>query len=168
MKPAAIILTVSVCVLTISCDKRKIDPAESFKTFATSFHSAAQQQLKQPWDGEYGPATTRMMAIVFDKYEIDVKKTDSLISPYAGIIRFKAQQTDENQKSLVAMFGFPVTATFAYQDEKWVLKSAIVTDIGFSAGDGFFQSDLMQASDSSTVKAICERLRAASEQSGGK
>ena len=169
-----VILTASLFVIGVACDKQegsKPAPAESFKTFAASFHSAAQEKLSQTWDGEItGDTSMRMMLVVFAKYEIDVKKTDSLISPYTGIIQFNAQQADESKKSLGGLWWrFPVTATFAYQDEKWVLKSAIVTDNGFCVGSGvFFTSDLMQPTDSATVKAVRERLRAASEQAGGK
>ena len=59
-----------------------------------------------------------------------------------------------------------MTATFAFQDGKWVLKSATVTNDGFSTGDGYFQSDLMLPATLRPVKAVRQRLKAAAQKAG--
>ena len=108
------VVVASACLLAIACDKKPekssdggsgaassevADPAGSFKAFAASFHSAARTELEQPWDGEFGSGSLKMSLFVFNKYDVDVRKTDSLISPYLGVLNFKAQQADD-QRSL--------------------------------------------------------------------
>lgn len=152
----------------------KPDPAESFKTFAAKFHAAAQGKLTGPanaWTEEiYGKPGKRML-VVFDKYEIDVKKTDSLISPYTGIIAAKVQQADEEQKTLPITWRVPLVLTFAYQENKWVLKSALIEQYWpFSNNydsEEFKNADIMQPQGYPPFKIIRDRLRAASQEAGG-
>lgn len=48
--------------------------------------------------------------------QYDVKKTDSIVSPYTGVLTFKRQIDPE-------VYDFVWTVTFAHQDGKWVGKS---------------------------------------------
>jgi hypothetical protein len=66
-------------------------------------------------------------------YTIDVRKTDSLVSPYVGVVTFgvtsyytachPTREEAEKDGNYPNTYDFEHRYTFSYQDDKWVLKS---------------------------------------------
>lgn len=52
-------------------------------------------------------------------YSFDVKKTDSLVSPYAGTVEYWLSRYEESAHKWPDS---KVTVSFAYQENKWVVK----------------------------------------------
>lgn len=60
-------------------------------------------------------------AELLEETEYDINKTDSIISPYTGIVKFYFNWYANNKFSSKQY----ILAKYAYQDGNWVLKSAL-------------------------------------------
>jgi hypothetical protein len=136
-----LLLIVAVC-LVAGCDSRSKsnadavkDPASDFKIFAGKFIP----HLKS----SYGNGDGRLIkaATFSDDFSFDVQKTDSLVSPYRGLLKVAAryQLTDS------VYYDGTDTLIFAMQDGKWVYKDHI-----FSGQ--FFLADIGADSDTSPLQ----------------
>jgi len=64
------------------------------------------------------------------QYGFDVKVTDSLVTPYTGVLNYKevilataehpTQKEAEQDNSFSPYLNIPLTFTYGYQDGKWV------------------------------------------------
>ncbi len=90
------------------------------------------------------------------------------MSPYLGIIKMNVQQVDGEYKTLPLTWRVPLVVTFAFQDSKWILKTAIIESYSPFNGDSALENaDVMQPQGNQAFKIIRDRLRMASEQAGG-
>jgi hypothetical protein len=54
------------------------------------------------------------------KYSYDIQKTDSIVSPYLGLVKYRLNWY-ANEKLFTDIY---IEATYAYQDGKWIFKDA--------------------------------------------
>jgi len=99
MKSVFAVLLSLVALFIFGCSSREQKALESFKPVVvylsgTNFNSG------------------------YSDFSYNVQKTDSLVSPFIGIITFKEDSSFENYKAYYAF-----TCHFAEQDGKWVHKS---------------------------------------------
>lgn len=122
-----------------SAELFRTDPVASFKTFSKGFVSAA---------GAAKLSDDRQMKIG-SGYSVDLKKTDSLVSPFVGTLEGDLVQYEHGRKvsdvSTIGKdrvrFSTRVRCTFAAQDGKWQMQDVEVNPWGGGwvsvLGDGF-------------------------------
>ena len=101
--------------------------AESFKSYAKHFIATKTVDVSYD-DGEYGGWHKLTVSPKAD-YKLDLRSTDSLLSPYVGTIEYNTARCitaywktkAEAQKDTACADQH--RDTYAYQDGKWVLKS---------------------------------------------
>jgi hypothetical protein len=86
----------------IAEDKQKLEP-----------------KLKQGKTQKYSDKTYTYTAELTDT-EYDIKKTDSIVTPYTGIVKYNLTWIAEGDR----LPGVHIEATYAYQDGQWVFKDA--------------------------------------------
>jgi hypothetical protein len=108
------------------------DVAKSFRAYiadyVASYKTDRREQVVQTSGG-----WSRQYFEVGSEYGIDVRKTDSLISPYVGVAEFaltmhytafhKTQAEAEADHRFVQSMSMEHRHTYAYQDGAWALKS---------------------------------------------
>ena len=97
------------------------DPTEHPDTCHTGT-SATKPPVKLAWRKEYTETVSQ--------YGFDVKVTDSLVTPYTGVLNYKevilataehpTQKEAEQDNSFSPYLNIPLTFTYGYQDGKWV------------------------------------------------
>jgi hypothetical protein len=144
-KPIGILLLLPLLLLGCSASKSKPpeDPVASFKRTVEDFLRIYKQSnleevfhierfedlVPEGWKKDYSE-------LVSDAYSVDVQKTDSLVSPYIGTLKFDTKMHFSNlQDSEKGARDTQIFAddsdpnvhnhvhTYAYQDGAWVVKS---------------------------------------------
>ena len=105
--------------------------AESFKSFARHFIATKTVNVTYD-DGEYG-GWHKLTVVPKADYKLDLRSTDSLLSPYIGTIEYKTARcvtaywkTKAEAQKDTACAGQEIWQgrdTYAFQDGKWILKS---------------------------------------------
>lgn len=136
MSRVAMLLAVSVCLALGACDQagspgssgasnQAGDPLASFKGFSQRFAERLKTEfdLSRAWiEEDVGDRVER--SLVFEgEPTIDVRRTDSLASPYTGQITMKARQVDKQGREVPGTWSQPIVFAFALQDQRWVVKS---------------------------------------------
>jgi hypothetical protein len=111
MKIIKIILLFAILLLA-GCSKPqntrvKVDPVESLKRIVENAGGADDLRGRTVWRN----------------VQYDVRKTDSLVSPYLGTIKadvYEYSKKEIEDNKYYDVFKFDIT--LAYQDDKWVLK----------------------------------------------
>lgn len=125
-RSVGILCMVVVASCLAGCDKGNAaqqDPVASFKAFSEKFVSHLRGAVPKH-ELELKPT-----------YAVDVQKTESLVSPYIGILRAQEWQ---------ALGWSDLTFKFASQDGKWVLKSAVAERFFESGRDSVPNFDILQ------------------------
>lgn len=118
------------------------DPVEQFRTFAKSVVSSAQIVVKDfEWEVKYDDALAELgikermgfgKAVarfeISDDYSIDVKKSDSLISPLVGVVKLKRRvvfmKMIDGKKDVPAAWSpHPIEIECGYRDSEWRIST---------------------------------------------
>lgn len=100
------------CLLLVGCGRSgPSDPKASFESYAKSLFP----NIKREFEALRGRNIGRLQ--IDDAYEIDVKRTDSLVSPYVGTLVVKGRSSQDG-----AEHRYMQRLQFARQDNRWVLK----------------------------------------------
>lgn len=102
------------------------DPAEVKRRFVQTINSA----IKKAEAGLKTPYKTKKLDGTFATYHAeytgemsyDIKKTDSLVSPYLGVVSWKILWYYNGQ---LVNGAFSLDAHYAYQDGQWVFKDLV-------------------------------------------
>ena len=144
------------------------DPKSSFEAMATRIMAGLQEKISLPITGEtpasidQGRSSYDYRCVVPGRYSMDVRKTDSLVTPYTGLLSVEIG---------ISRLGEPgwtrakMTFRCALQDDKWVLKSAHIIEgerAWESESDG---ADLLGIKDD-PERQIFRRVRAAFVEAG--
>jgi hypothetical protein len=80
-----------------------------------------EPRIKNPLKRQFGSKKDTYYAELTGEYSMDIKTTDSIISPFTGIVDYNIRWYANSR-----MVSFPVIikAIYAYQDGQWVFKSA--------------------------------------------
>jgi hypothetical protein len=97
-------------LLLTGCTKA---PDNAVKELEGAMKAFAAQATKWPRDGEIRVLYGYPAVAVLTNFTFDVRKTDSLVSPYLGIVKY-------------TLDGEPIEALFAYQDKQWILKDLCI------------------------------------------
>jgi len=94
------------------------DPAASFREFCSGFVAALEGSIFERYeDGELHRYRERALK---GQYRIDVRRTDSLISPFIGTLEMIPESSKDGSPFIdLAKRRY----TFAAQDGKWILSS---------------------------------------------
>lgn len=108
------------------------DVVKSFKAYVADY-VASYKTNRREHVVETSGGWSRQYFEVDPEFSIDVRKTDSLISPYLGVAEFlltmhytafhKTQAESEADHSFVQSMSMKHRHTYAYQDGAWALKS---------------------------------------------
>ena len=108
------------------------DVVASFKKYMTNYVASYKTDRREQVDHKSGGWSRKYFELGAD-YSIDVRKTDSLISPYAGFAELvltmhstafhKTQVEAETDHNFIESYSMKRRNTYAYQDGGWILKS---------------------------------------------
>jgi hypothetical protein len=167
--PSAFILTLVLALNLASpgCDRKPgaaaspADPVQSFEGFQKRFLDQLEPAFakERAWSEESGNGPVRRTIVIGRNGEGDVRKTDSLVSPYVATLRVKARQVDGESRTLAGTWTVPLTFSFACQQGKWVLMSAVIGD--YATEGRFFKDHDVTDGDTAAFRTIKERLNAA-------
>ena len=108
--PVRFLFFVFFLLAVVSGCTSKPSPLDEFKTLAAKFSS--QLAMAKFADGNVQVTMTN------SNFAYDVKKTDSLVSPFLAEFRFDCK----NEFDTGPVSHRKITARYAYQDGKWVYK----------------------------------------------
>lgn len=171
------LLTLAVCTSIVGCDRKATgeretaDPSAAFKTLSAAFVTHAKQAFdkERAWDEAVfdGSTTKRTLGIYADP-EIDVRKTDSLVSPFLGTLKLTVIQLRDDGTAPAGVAQMPLLLTFALQEGKWTLKSAVIRRYSrYDGGRDLKEADVMTPNGYGPFIEIRQRLRTAAERAGG-
>ena len=102
------------------------DPAEVKRRFVQTISAdikKAEAGLKTPYKAKQPDGTSASYhAEYMGEMSYDIKKTDSLVSPYLGVVSWKIRWYHNGQ---LVNGAFSLDARYAYQDGHWVLKDLV-------------------------------------------
>ncbi len=171
------LLAAIACAAQVGCDRSLAgtpgaaspaapqDPVASFKAFATRFVAAAHQNEKQTHEVQQSFVGARQASIwLSGEPQIDVRKTDSLVSPCLASLTCSSQFVFKSGDKFKTELPKPVEFAFALQETRWVLKGIILHDIDL---DGEFSEaiDILQ-SRSASAQALAANFVAAADDAG--
>lgn len=113
-------------------DQSDADIVKSFKGYAADF-IASYKTDRREYVGKLGGGWAKIYFEPSLDYGVDVRKTDSLVSPYVGVLEFTlirhftkfhpSESDAEADNSFVQTTSTNHRHTYAFQDNKWVPKS---------------------------------------------
>lgn len=97
-----------------SQEQSSVDIVKSFNSFTTAFVKATNDE--EPVEA-VAVDGKRKFSLKIDKYGVDLRRTESLISPFLGLMQFTAPLRRDEKPVGTATFRL----TFSFQSAKWVL-----------------------------------------------
>lgn len=122
-----LVLFTAGCILVAGCENLskstdQSDPVEQFKSLV--FFGAGVHH----WRVDSSPLVSRVNSCDCtadpSDISIDVQKTDSLITPLVGEVRFAVKQTYDDGRSRTRWY----KKSYVYQDKRWKLDMSMIKD----------------------------------------
>ena len=159
-----------IVVVALCCDGcgdgLPSDPVTDFRQFVDRFHAKFQPSIAPAQAWQEGPG--RRALLIGKPKRMDVRKTDSLVSPMVGVIVMRAVQVDDQSRNADLRYdSVALTISFGYQEGRWVPTSAILG--AYSDEEGLRHANLeVMSSASVACQPIRERLKAAAAAANAK
>jgi len=132
---------VATCCALCGCSRR--DALKDFKGVVQAFSSAP--------DGGYVTPRLNMKATPAEELRFDVEKTDSLVSPFIATVDYSRHMVwDEHPHE---RYTYKWKATFAYQENQWVVK-----EVEWLGGDGPTERYFFIDADTKRWQAALDRF----------
>ncbi len=137
-----------VAALADQAPPKTTDPLTSFKEVAAKTREAVDGQTSVWFNSSSNDWKKFHLSV--NKFAYDVTRTDSLVSPYMGVITFrlptaliaegrnKSQVESSNSQGEPSSVAYDWRVTYSYQGDRWTLKSVenqIVVKVGLSDGE---------------------------------
>lgn len=112
-------ILIVLIVLLVGCSKlTSPEPVAALKS--------AVEKMAKPWDSEIGASLSKYE---WKNVRYDVRKTDSLVSPYQGVVdgteyRYEKKKLESEYRPSCRT---DLHITLVFQDQKWVIKEIIQT-----------------------------------------